>query len=35
MEWWEPTLRDYLDNESPEDETERIFTNYNNFKEVL
>ncbi len=35
MEWWEPTLRDYLDNESPEDETERIFTNYDNFEEVL
>ncbi|KAK8143103.1 hypothetical protein G3M48_007718 [Beauveria asiatica] len=21
MEWWEPTLRDYLDNKEPDDET--------------
>jgi hypothetical protein len=35
MEWWEPTLRDYLDNETPEDETARIFTRYSNFEELL
>ncbi|OAA54381.1 gag protein [Akanthomyces lecanii RCEF 1005] len=35
MEWWEPTLRDYLDNETPEDETARIFTRYANFEEAL
>ncbi|KAM3516549.1 hypothetical protein MY4038_010368, partial [Beauveria bassiana] len=35
MEWWEPTLRDYLDNETPEDETARIFADYENFEEQL
>lgn len=35
MEWWEPTLRDYLDNETPEDETARIFIDYDNFEELL
>lgn len=35
MEWWEPTLRDYLDNKEPEDETARIFKKYKNFEEVL
>lgn len=35
MDWWEPTLRDYLDNKKPEDETTRIFKRYKNFEEVL
>ncbi|OAA35974.1 pol protein [Beauveria brongniartii RCEF 3172] len=35
MEWWEPTLRDYLDNEEPEAETTRIFGDYDNFEELL
>lgn len=35
MEWWEPTLRDYLDHETPEDETARIFARYTHFEELL
>ncbi|XWW93819.1 hypothetical protein V2A60_001756 [Cordyceps javanica] len=35
MEWWEPTLRDFLDNEIPDDETARIFQDYDNFEELL
>ncbi|XWW96442.1 hypothetical protein V2A60_004416 [Cordyceps javanica] len=35
MEWWEPTLRDYLDNKDPDDKTVRIFKKYKNFEEVL
>ncbi|KAM3548270.1 hypothetical protein MY1884_009252 [Beauveria asiatica] len=35
IEWWEPTLRDYLDNKEPEDETIRIFRKYRNFEEDL
>ena len=35
MEWWEPTLRDYLDNEDPGDqdeETRDVFRDYENFE---
>ncbi|KAM3549491.1 hypothetical protein MY1884_008715 [Beauveria asiatica] len=35
IKWWEPTLRDYLDNKEPKDKTIRIFKKYKNFKEVL
>ncbi|XWX00659.1 hypothetical protein V2A60_008680 [Cordyceps javanica] len=35
MEWWEPTLRDFLDNDTPDDETARIFRDYDNFEELL
>ncbi|KAM3557271.1 hypothetical protein ARSEF4850_005146, partial [Beauveria asiatica] len=35
MEWWEPTLRDYLDNDDPAAETTRIFDDYDNFEELL
>ncbi|KAM3518271.1 hypothetical protein MY4038_010137 [Beauveria bassiana] len=35
MEWWEPTLRDYLDNDDLAAETTRIFDDYDNFEELL
>ncbi|OAQ63783.1 pol protein [Purpureocillium lilacinum] len=38
FEWWEPTLRDYLDNERDSDrdeETNIIFQSYDNFEHAL
>ncbi|KAH8172318.1 hypothetical protein LIA77_06573 [Sarocladium implicatum] len=38
FEWWEPTLRDFLDNESDalrEEETNDIFRSYESFEEKL